>query len=163
MGCKVAFLLLLCSMSSGARGADIFRWLDENGKVHYGDSVPERYKQKAKRVELKDVEPTGAQRPGAAGERARTESPRAREAGPTAPQSGSAQTPDATPARADGCEEQMKRYLDSLACFDAYRSAKGGIKPEAFQNCTEVKQPAGCTAAPDPSDRNYIPTAPPAP
>jgi hypothetical protein len=42
------------------------------------------------------------------------------------------------------CEEQKKRFMESQACFAKFRLANGGLRPEAFQHCTEVKQPRGC-------------------
>jgi Sec-independent protein translocase protein TatA len=157
---KVA-LLLFGSLSLATYAADVFRWVDENGKIHYGDSVPERYKQAAKKLDAERANVTSAQRQEAearlAREKAAAESMRrAREAKLGATQSSSAKSPDI--ARVDGnagCAEQMKRYQESLDCFAPYRTARGGIKQEAFQHCTEVKQPAGCFLNPAPSDRTY--------
>jgi len=160
---RVAFLLLLGSMSLSTYGADIFRWVDENGKVHYGDSIPDRYKQKAKKIDPKSDEVTGAQRQEAqervAREKAKAESIRkAREAKSDGAPQGSAPS---TLAGDGGCEDQLKKYLESQTCFAPYRLKDGGIKPEAFQNCTEVKEPTACRQSPDPSsDRNYSPPAP---
>ena len=39
--------LVLGLASTSIAAADIFRWIDENGVVHYGDSVPERYRRAA--------------------------------------------------------------------------------------------------------------------
>jgi len=163
MALRVAFLLLLGPLSL-AYGADVFSWVDEDGKVHYGDSVPERYKQRAKRLDPRGAV-SAAQRQEAearlARERARIESIRkAREDSlDEAAQSASAPTP-AAPLASDSaniCQEQLKKFLDSQACFAPYRLKDGGIKPEAFQRCTEVKEPRGCWQTPAPSDRNYMP------
>lgn len=42
-------LLLLCAGSVCAQ--EIVKWMDENGKVHYGDKVPEQYREAAETVE----------------------------------------------------------------------------------------------------------------
>jgi len=42
------------------------------------------------------------------------------------------------------CEEQKKLFMESQACFAKFRLANGAVRPEAFQHCTEVKQPRGC-------------------
>lgn len=42
------------------------------------------------------------------------------------------------------CEEQWRRYRESLACFAPYRLVNGAIRAEAFKKCAEVKQPALC-------------------
>ena len=162
---KVATLLLLfASVSLAAHGADIFRWVDENGKIHFGDSVPEQYKQRAKKLDSKGAEITSAQRQEAearlASEKARAESIRkAREAKSDEAQAGAAPTPPVSPAanNANACEEELKKYLDSQTCFAPYVMKDGAVRPEAFQHCTVVKQPRGCWPSPPPSDRNYMP------
>jgi Domain of unknown function (DUF4124) len=159
---KVATLLFLfASVPLEAHGADVFRWVDENGKVHYGDTIPDKYKQKAKKVEAAGAGVTDAQRMEAesriAKERARAESlQRTREA-----QAEGAQTisspPSDVPKAKDECQEQLQKYLDSQTCFAPYFLRGGGVKPEAFQNCTEVKQPRGCWQSPTSADRDYKP------
>ena len=49
---KFLFLLLLLSVPAQA---EIYTWVDENGKKHFGDRVPEKYKTQAD-----NVEPIGA-------------------------------------------------------------------------------------------------------
>ncbi|WP_300648340.1 DUF4124 domain-containing protein [Hydrogenophaga sp.] len=45
------------------------------------------------------------------------------------------------PPSTTACEARWHRYAASAACFDQYRLVGGGLKPEAFQRCTEVPQP----------------------
>ncbi len=40
------------------------------------------------------------------------------------------------------CPALWRRYLDSQACFEPYRLANGGLKPEAFRHCKVVVSPA---------------------
>jgi hypothetical protein len=165
MAHRIALLFLLCSASLMALGGEVFKWVDENGKVHYGESVPERYKRNAKKVDLTDVEGSSAQqeeaKARAARDKARAESlQRARERQADAPQPATA-LPAEVPMAGDECEEQMRKYLESQDCFAPYVNANGGgIKPEAFQHCTEIKQPRGCFPKSGPSDRTYIAPAP---
>ena len=67
------------------------------------------------------------------------------------------QTPTQTQ---EECQRQLREYRASVECFGRFRTAKGGVRPEAFQHCKEVKQPAGChyteTSAPP---TRYIPPA----
>jgi uncharacterized protein DUF4124 len=158
---RIALALFLLVVCLAAR-AEVFRWVDENGKTHYGDVVPEKYKQKAKRVDSSGPEVSGAQRQEAA-ERAAKEKARldalqkSRDAKDDAAKAGS---PAPVAQSGDECEEQMKAYLDSLACFDKYRNAKGrGAKVEGFQECKEVPQPRQCLPKADSSERVYIPPA----
>jgi len=48
-------ILVVAQMAS----AQVERWVDENGQVHYGDSVPEKYRKKAEEVELKPLPVVG--------------------------------------------------------------------------------------------------------
>ncbi|MCX2979565.1 DUF4124 domain-containing protein [Halieaceae bacterium IMCC14734] len=41
--------------------AEIFKWVDENGKTHFGDRVPEQYQEKADNVEVNIRQPTAAE------------------------------------------------------------------------------------------------------
>ena len=52
---KALVLILVFSLPAHA---EIFKWVDENGKVHYGDRVPERYQKRADNVELEMRNPT---------------------------------------------------------------------------------------------------------
>ena len=45
------------------------------------------------------------------------------------------------PPGTTACEARWHLYAASAACFGQYRLVGGGLKPEAFQRCTEVPQP----------------------
>ncbi len=45
------------------------------------------------------------------------------------------------PPGTTACEARWHRFAASAACFDQYRLVGGGLKPEAFERCTEVPQP----------------------
>ncbi|HEY2926593.1 DUF4124 domain-containing protein [Piscinibacter sp.] len=45
-----AVLLVLSSLSCPVLAADIYRWVDAQGRTQYSDSVPDRYKNSASRV-----------------------------------------------------------------------------------------------------------------
>jgi hypothetical protein len=73
--------LMILGLVSGpalAQAGDIYRWTDEEGRVTYGNLVPDRYKRVARRVDtgLYDVvDMRGAA--GAAGEKTQVDSPAA--------------------------------------------------------------------------------------
>lgn len=45
-------LLLVCLFLSVASSAEIVKWTDENGKVHFGDKVPPEYADQSTQVEI---------------------------------------------------------------------------------------------------------------
>ena len=44
-------LLLLGSLALPAQAADIYRWTDDEGRVNYGNVIPERYKTYARKID----------------------------------------------------------------------------------------------------------------
>src|SRR5690349_14933853 len=132
-------------MSLPVSAADVFRWVDDDGKTHYGESVPERFKQNARKVDLTGVGGVSdAQRQEAearlAREKAKVESlQRGREEKADAAPAATTPPPPDAPQAGNECEEQMKKYLASQDCYAPYRNANGSLKPEASERCTDVK------------------------
>lgn len=53
---KLGILALTSAvLASPLAQADIVKWIDENGKVHYGDRVPEKYKDQIEIVEQDNI------------------------------------------------------------------------------------------------------------
>jgi hypothetical protein len=102
MNIRSLALAMVLAAPCATMAGDVFRWVDESGRVVYGTEVPERHRGRA--------EPASAP----------------------------------LPAGTSACEAKWHRYLASAACFDQYRVVGGGLKPEAFQRCTEVPQPEPC-------------------
>jgi hypothetical protein len=148
--------MLLGSLAGEVYGAGIYRWIDDQGRVQYSDSVPASEQSKAESVDVKSSKVSDAQRREAqtrvAKERELSESlARHREAAASKatlkPVASAVGLPPATKRDAGGkahCEEEWRKYQESQACFAPFRTATGGIKAEAFQRCIEVKQPAAC-------------------
>lgn len=61
---KVTGLLMLGALALPAQATDIYRWTDDTGRVNYGNSVPERYKHVARKIDTtaSQVSVTDAQR-----------------------------------------------------------------------------------------------------
>jgi hypothetical protein len=144
---RVIFLLSLCLVTFGSRGAEIFKWVDENGRTHYGASVPDKYKKSAKSFDRQVTGPTEAQRQESearlAKDKAAAESTATSKAKSNQPPAKSPSRPAiaGTDDKDTSCEAQKRRYEQSIDCFAPYINANGGIKAEAFQHCAEVKQP----------------------
>jgi hypothetical protein len=130
-----------------AYSAEVYKWVDDTGGVHYGDSVPAPYKKQAERVNLPEMETLnfGVQRSNA-GVAMDREAPVQRvpmdeQIGETSPgllssgQSGGFNAGEAT------CEEKMQRFMESQECFAPFRLANGAVRAEAFDYCTVVPQP----------------------
>jgi len=150
--------LALLTAGTAAPAATVFRWVDDQGRVHYSETVPQRYRGSARPVDASSPEPTAAQRREAL-ERAQTEKIRASGAAsssasgsaPGRPAAGAPPASEASrpagkrPAQVPGeqtdCETWQRLYLESLECFGPFRTVRGGIKPEAFEACNVVPEP----------------------
>jgi hypothetical protein len=134
-----------------AQAADIYRWTDDAGKTHLSDTVPDRYRARATRVDSAAFELTPAQRAiaEARARQARSAVPAASASAP-APATSLGGVPGAAAAAASrpvandpsDCAGWQRRYTESQACFAQYKLVNGGTKPEGFRQCVEVPDPA---------------------
>lgn len=133
------------------RGADIYRWVDDQGRTHIADTVPERYRGVATRLDSTGPQPSAQQRSEAieraARDRARVaELDAARQAqAPASAASAAAPSGPATQRSNTGgseCDRMWQEYFDSQVCFGPYYLQQGGIRAEAHSKCKEVKNPS---------------------
>lgn len=156
--CSVVALSALLPLSYAA---EAFRWVDDEGRTHISDKVPEKYRHSATRVDT-GPEPSPRQRREAQ-ERAAEYKKRAEE---TVPRSGDTRdstvpVPPAAPIQstprttrnASDCAELLRRYRESQECFAPFRMANGGLRPEAFQLCgPDLPDPSGQCTRVDPAE-----------
>lgn len=135
-----AAVLMLAAV---AAHAEVYKWTDDKGRVHYGDKPPASTPAGTKKaVELDIPEPSAADRQEAADRAARE---RARLQPPA--EKGVIGGTEATPAPAaaeqdNSCAAQKRRYEESAACFQQYRNVNGSVKAEAYKHCVPVPQPS---------------------
>jgi hypothetical protein len=134
------------SLAFAAHAADIYRWTDESGKTHLSDTVPDKYKANALRIDPKIFEPTPEQRSEAQALAARQKdlaaaadasaagrlATEAAQGGPAPTLSGPA--PASSPSAAD-CENLQREYRESQECFAPFINDNGTLKPGAFRTC----------------------------
>lgn len=142
----------LCLLALATAGATVYRWVDEQGRVHYSEVVPPQYRQSAKPVGAAATAPTAEQQRDAL-ERAQEDKARAaaitRERPPVPAGAASApavarrtdKRPAQVPDEHTDCETWQRLYLESIECFGPFRTVRGGIKPEAFEVCNVVAEP----------------------
>ena len=164
----VVALCLLASLSVSAAGAAVYRWVDDQGNVHYAEIVPQRYQDVAKRVDAPADEPSAEQRREAlaraeqnkakaaelatqraterATERAADEAAERQKVPTGAPPAAAASQPAGklpaqTPNAQTDCKTWQRLYQESMACFGPFRTVGGGTKAEAFAHCNVVAEP----------------------
>ncbi|KQV91729.1 hypothetical protein ASC87_06545 [Rhizobacter sp. Root1221] len=153
MGC-----LALLVATGAARAGDIYRWVDEQGRTHMADTVPERYKRTARHLDGRKYELSPAEQAAAAAALERT---RAEQAEADARR---AAAPDPAPSvRAPGgkaagskvednsgseCDRLWRQYYASQACFGPWQTT-----PQAHARCKETVSPAArCGVSGPPAD-----------
>ena len=150
----IGAMCLLTSASLSVAGAAVYRWVDDQGKVHYAEVVPQRYQGVAKQVGAAANEPSAEQRRDAlarsqqekarAAERHRTLAniPSAANAVSAAAASAPAgKRPAQLPNDQTDCKTWQRLYMESIECFGPFRTAHGATKPEAFEVCNVVAEP----------------------
>ena len=141
-----------CFLASVAVASTVYRWVEDQGKVHYSDVVPERYRSKAKPVNALAAEPTPEQQrealERAQRERAKALAPSISRSSPpvsalpaSAASAPSRKHPIQAPNEQTDCETWQRLYMESIECFGPFRTVGGGIKPEAFEVCNVVAEP----------------------
>lgn len=133
---KFVWLAVLL-FSLGAQGADIYKWVDAQGQTHYGNEASAKRQKNAKPAQRDSNE---------AARDHKHASPKHKKPPPTVlPIQDSPVSAAQTANKKElPCETALRLYQESEACFAPYRNATGGLKAEAFQHCTEVKQPPPC-------------------
>ena len=142
----IILLVFLSVLASSAHAAEVYRWTDDAGRVHYGDKVPDAQKAKAKPVDVKAVQVPEAERAAAQARLAREKSTveamrRNRQESTLANVTTlpAVKTAAAPPAKLT-CAQEWERFNQSGACFAPFHT-KFGIKAEAANHCTSVLMP----------------------
>ena len=151
----IGALCLLTSASLSVAGAAVYRWVDDQGKVHYAEVVPQRYQGVAKQVGAAANEPSAEQHRDALA-RAEQEKAKAAEMAaerhrppanvPSAASAAAASAPVGKrpaqlPNDESDCKTWQRLYMESIECFGPFRTARGATKPEAFAVCNVVAEP----------------------
>jgi hypothetical protein len=147
-GFLVGFALLF---ALSAQAVVIYRWVDENGRTHVSDVVPEKYRKSATRIDSSRSEISPEQRQqaerAAARNKALAEEAVARRQSTPAIQPSAASRPSASkrPAQqvtdSTDCETWRSLYRESMECFAPFRTTNGATKAEAFEKCNPIPSP----------------------
>lgn len=125
-------LLLLAALPVQA---EIYKWVDEKGRTHFGEVVPEKFQKSATPMAAQPLNTIQ-------GSALR---------GPSRPASPASDEPERQAAEverplteAERCRAEQERYSRSQACFARYRNANGSLRSDAAENCENVPQPPRC-------------------
>jgi hypothetical protein len=148
----VALLLFLAALAAApAWSADIYRWVDDEGRIHLSDKVPDKYKKSAVRLgDSKEYELSPGQRREAEERLARDRERRAaEELERKRIEAEEAEAPAPFPKRAarqieNECAKLRREYRRSQRCYESFRASSFATRgEEAVRACGEpVKDPA---------------------
>lgn len=162
-----ALLFVSLYVATGSQAsAELYKWIDENGGVHFSDSVPEEYKASVKQVQVDTNQPSAEEREEAKAiaeraeraaddvRRVRLEAEeshgpellsedegggKTREPPVIAPKPGQARLTHAE--RMAIYRAKMEEYRKSQDCFAKYQTLGGGTRGYAFNECKSVPKP----------------------
>jgi len=156
---RLALLAAGIVLASPLHAADIYRWVDDAGRTHLSDVVPEKYKKSAQRIDSKQFDVSAEQRREAEAlasqEKARAAQAMQRKTRADAAEAaraawaGTLGKPRTSGNDSNDCATLQRLYRESQECFAPYRTVNGSTKAEAFEKCTVVVNPeVKCGLAP---------------
>jgi hypothetical protein len=145
-----AFALCALLMVFAAQAAEMYRWVDEKGVTNVSDSVPDKYKAVAQRVDTTQLDADEARRRAAARPSAAPASGAASSAGlagkvapPASAVPGAASLSASGSALADGdCPSLQRRFREAQKCFGpAIKTLNGNVNSARSPECPSVVDP----------------------
>ena len=128
-------------LAASAAQAQIQRWTDEHGKVHYGDSPPPAASQNVRTLpKATPLSQDDEARARAALERDRDALKPAAPAAPSPRPMIQARRPASAPVD-NSCHAQWTHFTAATACLDPCRGRNGGLRGDCAAPCPELRQP----------------------
>jgi Skp family chaperone for outer membrane proteins len=127
--------LLLTTLLGTAAHAEVYKWVDANGRVQFSDKPPPDQKN-VKQVDVKE-RPISAAEKAAADQRAANDKARSQQSDSAKADAAKAEAKGSAAKPDDGKTELQK----SEECYAQYRTTTGRLLPEAGEKCKEVKIP----------------------
>lgn len=142
---------MLIIFSTTGYAIEIYKWVDDAGKSHMSDMVPEKYRAAAKRVSSRKYELSDAEYRDAQIRAAEIKS--TKDKGPVEREPVDAIAPPDVPnvphpqnlGQQSTCVQKWDAYTRSQECFAPFfiRTGQGSfLKPEAYLACQDIPSPA---------------------
>jgi predicted CopG family antitoxin len=142
---KKLILVMLLIFASLPSYSVTYKWIEENGRVNFGDLIPEKYKNKSKKIDILNSRSSTNQTESITKNREeRTSESKVEAGGIDEVESNLSKNNPSNELAVDhaDCDKQWKQYKASQTCFGKYSLVNGHLKAEeALKNCTDIKQP----------------------
>jgi hypothetical protein len=147
----VVLVSALIAWHAAMSASAVYQWEDEKGQVHFSDTVPDKYKRAARRIDTgrADIAPEQVR-----AAQAQADALKARAAGApsSSPPASSRQLRASTlpsaaavgrpPANLDDCAAWRSAFLASRDCYAGYQTNRGPLKAGAYEACgPEIANP----------------------
>ncbi|GGY88159.1 hypothetical protein GCM10011613_36510 [Cellvibrio zantedeschiae] len=129
-------IALLLSIAFSFAHAEVYSWVDKEGKKHFGQEVPKEYANQSKVLDVKEVNSMDATKVTPAAPQRKTYTQQPANPLPT-------QQDDYTP-NLTKCEQQKLAYENSVKCYARCRNSDAraaGVNNVAACNCVDAKKP----------------------
>lgn len=133
----IKMLSLVFFVSAGFANAEIYSWVDKDGKKHFGQEVPKEYAKKSTVLDVKSVNVM---------DETKVQSTPRNSNRPSFPQPQAAAAENDTYENLSSCEQKKRAYEESVACYAECRlpkEASGGRvnNVSACRHCVDAKKP----------------------
>lgn len=129
-------IVLLIATTCSCTHAEVYSWVDKEGKKHFGQEVPKEYANQSKVLEVKEVNSMDATKVSATPQPRRTYQQQSARQLPT--------QQDNYNQNLNKCEQQQLAYERSLQCYASCRNKDAraaGVNNVSACNCVDVKKP----------------------
>ncbi|MFK8049059.1 MAG: DUF4124 domain-containing protein [Halioglobus sp.] len=127
-------LILICSPAM----SEIYTWIDESGKKHFGDKIPERFQDQGSEYAVSKT--NSSQSVKVVKKPVQATSPLADVYTRDSKSNYILDSDTPEPAKLD-CKALNQQYQEAKLCYAACRSANGGKIGPGCQRCTNAKKP----------------------
>lgn len=138
--CRIFFVTFFSLMLfAEASFSQVYTWVDEGGNKHFGDKVPEKYRNNSNAIDVKETNTTPIRESnesisGALGKPNPENTVKERKVLEEKEVSSKARTSE--------CSAQFAKYNESMQCFSSCKNSNGGINHAKCPNCTNVVRPS---------------------
>lgn len=132
----ITMIALFISLTFGCAHAEVYSWVDKEGKKHFGQEVPKEYANQSKVLEVKEVNSMDATKVTPVTQQNKTYQQRPARQLPTQQQDHN--------QNLSACEQQKLAYQRSVACYASCRNMDAraaGVNNVSACNCVDVKKP----------------------
>ena len=140
---------ILCLVAGAAHAVPMYSWVDEQGRTHISDTVPDQYRKSARRVESTRFNVSEKQRRDAtarmavlAGAAASRPAGATNAPGLSGPAFASPRLAAASAPAANDCAALVQRFREAQDCFQSAPRNQNGTVNAAKANCPEIVDPS---------------------